>query len=217
MVTPENIGLKFEMAICDACDIPYVGKYNYDKHLSTTLSSRLSPLKAMFPGIQHTAKQGSRYDFTQPNGQHLSAKTSKKYGKIAPQVIGQPSPQKFCDFTDLTFTNTEKLKEDIQGNIRYILPTLSHYTFDSPILYYVEKDDTIRLITLKEKIDWSDYKYEWTRTSDKWNNSSSLRIKEINVPLLEIQFHANRNNMAIRWSFENFLRVFNHKIIIRCF
>jgi hypothetical protein len=217
-VKTEDTGIRFENAICDACGIPYEGKYKYDKTLSEKLVHRLSPLKELFPGIRHTGTKGARYDFTSHTG-HLSAKSCKKNGKVAPQVIGQATPQKFCELIQQDFTTVGNLKEYIQKNINCILPVLEEHTFDNPILYYLEKEDSIRLIELNERIRWTSYTYQWTRPGHTWSNSSTLKIKHDDkyIPLLEIQFHTKRKNMAIRWSFENFLKIFHRQLTVKCF
>ena len=93
------------------------------------LATRLLRLIELFPICSHTAKKGARYDFTAVDptivglSKHLSAKTSKKRGgKVAPQVVGQSKPQKFCDELGITFTTVEALKSHIQANIQTILP-----------------------------------------------------------------------------------------------
>ena len=52
----------------------------------------------------------------------LSAKTTKKDGKVCPQVIGQPSKKKFCEFfnVDINFT-LEQIKEYIEVNVDKML------------------------------------------------------------------------------------------------
>ena len=50
-----------------------------------------------------------------------------------------------------------------------------------------------------------------------WNNSSTLKILVDNkeYSLLEFQFHTkSRQNMAIRWVYENFLTIFKDKLYI---
>jgi hypothetical protein len=153
----------------------------------------------------------------------LSAKSNKKKGgKLAPQVVGQPTPQKFCQVLGIEYTTPESLKQYIQENIVSILPVLWNYTFDSQIIYYVKVTDTIRFITPSPEtttttaVQWSEYQYTWTCPHDKWNNTSSLKL-EINgkkETILEFQFHTKRPNMAIRWSIETVLRVFNKQFTV---
>ena len=222
----EDTGKIFEKAICDSFGIPYDGPFKYSQDEVNKLVPRLSRLATdkLFPPCVHTASKGARYDFTSIDGaSHLSAKSNKKKGgQLAPQVVGQPHPQKFCQVLGIEYTTPENLKQYIQENIVSILPVLWNHTFDSQIIYYVKETDTIRFITpLPETttpaVNWSEYQYTWTCPHDKWNNTSSLKL-EINGKkerILEFQFHTkNRQNMAIRWSIETVLRVFNKQFTV---
>lgn len=207
----EDTGKIFEMAICLAYDIPYDGKFKYSMELPNKLKLQLSKLLEIFPMCRHTAKKGSRYDYTalDDESKHLSAKTTKKgVGKVAPQVIGQCQPKKFCEIIDIEYTTIADIKEYIQTDILKILPFLVEYTFDSPNIYYNKELNTIRYITLIAPIDWTKYSFKWTCNWADWKNSSTLKviIKEKEIALLEFQFHTkSRTNMAIRWCYEHFL------------
>jgi hypothetical protein len=215
----EDTGKMFEKAICLAYNIDYDGVYKYDLVKAQLLSKRLTKLTELFPMCCHSAKKGARYDFTgvDDNTKHLSAKTTKKGGgKIAPQVIGQCNPNKFCELLHIEYTNTLELKRYIQKNIHLILPVLVEHTFDCPNVYYVEAKDTIRYITIERPIDWSNFEYSWTCDWNTWENSSTLKIIINNkaISLLEVQFHTTRKNMAVRWCYDNFLTVFNSHVSI---
>lgn len=149
---------------------------------------------------------------------HLSAKSTKKgVGKVAPQVIGQSQPKKFCESIGIAYTTITGLKEYIQTNILSILPILVTYTFDCPNIYYNQQDDTIRFITLNKPIEWDKYKFRWTCNWNDWSNSSTLKVivEEEELALLEFQFHTkSRTNMAIRWCYENFLTIFKQNLSI---
>lgn len=210
----EDTGKMFEMAICLAYGIDYDGKYKYDMELPNKLQPRLSKLPELFPKVTHSAKRGARYDFTCVDDptKHLSAKTIKKgSGKVAPQVIGQAQPQKFCEELGIPYTNPSDLKSYIQTNITSILPHLVSHTFDCPNLYYHQEENKIWFIEMIKDIDWSKMTYEWTKVGDDWNNSSTLKIKTSRgfVGLVEFQFHtSSRTNMAIRWCYDNVLDIF---------
>jgi hypothetical protein len=225
-VRTEDDGKMFEMGICLALDIPYDGKYKYGMDIPNVLKTRLEPLKTRFPGYAHSAKSGARYDYTsigEPD-KHISAKTTKKgNGKVAPQVIGQAQPQKFCDVIGIPYSNIAELKKYIQENIATILPALFSHTFDCPMLYYNVEKNSIRLlqpINSGSPIDWSAFSYTWTCDWSTWNNSSCLKILsnengEKTVSLMEFQFHTkSRTNMAVRWCFEELLSVFGEHFII---
>ena len=219
-VVTEDTGKMFEMAICLAYGIEYDGKYKYDMELPLKLQPRLSKLPELFPKVTHSAKRGARYDFTCVDDptKHLSAKTIKKgSGKVAPQVIGQAQPNKFCKELGIPYTNVPDLKKYIQANITTILPQMINHTFDCPNLYYHQEDDKILFIQLIKDIDWSKMTYEWTKSGDEWNNSSTLKIKTSRgfVGLVEFQFHTtSRTNMAVRWCYDNVLDVFRDNFSI---
>jgi len=216
----EDTGKIFEMAICLAYGIEYDGKYKYDMDEPRALQPRLQKLTELFPTPRHSAKKGARYDYTCTTDEtkHLSAKTTKGgVGKVAPQVIGQSQPKKFCEVLGIEYSDIPHLKEYIQTNVTTILPALVSYTFDCPNVYYNKELDTIRYITLDTPIKWADYEYVWTCAWDKWNNSSTLKIKSdgAEIPLVEFQFHTkSRTNMAIRWCYENFLTIFRPNLLI---
>jgi hypothetical protein len=219
-VKTEDTGKCFEMAICLAYGIPYDGRYKYGMEIPEKLKPRLSKLTELFPICTHTAKKGARYDYTAVDDttKHLSAKTTKKGGgKVAPQVVGQSQPKKFCEILNVPFTTIEALKKYIQENIKEVLPVLVEHTFDCPNIYYNKEKDTIQYITLTTPIDWAQYDYTWTRSWEDWANSSTLKVVENKnaVSLVEFQFHtASRTNMAIRWCYENFLTLFKDNLTI---
>jgi hypothetical protein len=216
-VKTEDLGKIVEKTICLLYETPYIGNFKYDIQSSEDLIERFKKLLDYFPKCRHTAENGGRYDFTTDDLKHLSVKTSKKDGKVAPQVIGQTSPKKFCELVGIEYTNDKELKLKIQENTTNILYILEKYTFDCDITYYNKKKNTLRFIRLKLPIEWSGYNYEWTRKADSWNNSSTLKIKidEMWVSLIEFQFHSkSRSNMAIRWNFENVLNVFKDNLDI---
>ena len=216
----EDTGKMFEMAICLAYGISYDGKYKYSMEIPEKLKLRLSKLIDIFPMCRHTAKKGSRYDYTSLTDEtmHLSAKSTKKgMGKVAPQVIGQSQPKKFCETIGIEYTTISDLKKHIQTKIVEIIPILVNYTFDCPTIYYNHDKNTIRYITLSTPIEWNEYKFKWTCGWSEWSNSSTLKIiiKEKEYALLEFQFHTkNRTNMAIRWCYENFLTIFKENLCI---
>lgn len=216
----EDTGKEFEMAICLAYGIEYDGKFKYSMETCEALKPRLLLLTLMFPTCRHTARKGSRYDYTALSNDtlHLSAKSSKlPMGKIAPQVIGQSNPQKFCELTNIPFTTIADLKQTIQTDIRRILGVLIDYTFDCPTIYYNKAKNTIQYITLESPIDWTNCEFVWTCDWTTWKNSSTLKIKHNNqyIPLLEVQFHTkSRQNMALRWCFDNVLTIWKDNLTI---
>lgn len=219
-VLTEDTGKIFEMAICLAFGIKYDGPFKYDIKQAEALSSRLSNLTSLFPQCLHTAKKGARYDFTsiEDKNMHMSAKTTKKAGgKVAPQVIGQSQPKKFCEIVGMEYDSIPMMKKYIQENPKTLLPILVAHTFDCINLYYNQEKDTIKLINLETDIDWNDKVFKWTCGVDSWKNSSTLKIEHNgkDLSLVEFQFHTkSRTNMAVRWFYDNFLHVFEENLSI---
>lgn len=210
----EDTGKILEKAICLVYNIEYSGNYKYSEDAAVKMKGGLTELPELFPPCIHTANRGARYDFTAKDNEtkHLSAKSTKKgVGKVAPQVIGQAQPKKFCEVLNIPFTTNEALKEYIQTHIKEILPIIISYTFDCDVIHYHEEKKIFRYITMVSPIDWEPYSFTWTCSYDQWKNSSTLKIikKEQEIPLLEFQFHTkSRTNMAVRWCFENILNLF---------
>lgn len=216
----EDTGKLFEMAICLAYGIPYAGKYKYSMEIPEKLKPRLTKLIDLFPMCRHTASNGARYDYTSLTDEtkHLSAKSTKKgTGKVAPQVVGQSQPKKFCENIGIEYTTISNLKKHIQTKIIDIIPILVNFTFDCPNIYYNQENNTIRYITLDTTIEWNKYEFKWTCDWPEWKNSSTLKIiiDKKEYALLEFQFHTkSRTNMAIRWCYENFLTIFKSNLSI---
>ena len=159
-VITEDLGKIFEMAICLVYCIPFVGKYKYAMDEAQEIKEKIKKLRDVFPvQLEHTAKSGNRYDFGNADKtKYLSAKTTKKDGKVSPQVIGQPSRKKFCAFFHLEPTcNLDQIKLYIESNVNKMLASYFTNTFDCPIVYYNKHKDIKQFITLKENIKWDDH------------------------------------------------------------
>lgn len=139
-IITEDVGKIFEMAICLTYNTLFDGNYKYSMDEAIKIKENiLQKLPCVFPyKLKHIAKKGNKYDFVcLENDIYLSAKTTKKDGKVCPQVIGQPSKNKFCEFfsIDSSFT-LEQIKEYIQINVKTLLDVYFSNTFLCPIVYY---------------------------------------------------------------------------------
>ena len=201
-IKTEDTGKEFEMSICLAYEIDYVGKYKY----RLIEFPRLKQLTELFPGpLIHIAKAGSRYDFQSETGEYLSAKSNKSGNKVCPQVIGQASKKKFCEYFKIE--QTVNLKEYIFSNIKELLGIYFDYTFDASIIYYNKKKDSIKFIKTLKKIDWNVQELIFTRNLEEWNESNSIKLNTITIG--EFQFHNNRDCIKFRWNFEKIIFLFS--------
>jgi hypothetical protein len=211
-VLTEDLGKIFEKAICNLYDIEYDGKYNYSLEEAENIKEKIFKLKQIFPyKIKHCAKNGNKYDFIgiEDITISLSAKTSKKDGKVCPQVIGQPSRKKFCEFFNIDITSDSNIiKEYIEKNVNTMLYQYTLNTFHSRIIYYNKYKNLILFITLKEKINWNEKYISFSHINNckKWNESTSIIVD--NVTIGEFQVHNHRDCIKFRWNFEKLLSLY---------
>ena len=216
-VLTEDLGKIFEMAICLLYEIEYDGKYKYNLEEANIIKAKLHKLKSKFPfKIKHIAKNNNKYDFVTIDDKiNLSAKTTKKDAKVCPQVIGQPSKKKFCDFFKIDpFYNSEQIKNYIEINVTSLLEIYTLNTFNCPIVYYNRHKNIILFIELKENINWLNYNISFSHIikNKKWNESSSIITNGVTIG--EFQIHNNRDCIKFRWSFEKLLKLFNNNFEI---
>jgi hypothetical protein len=211
-IITEDLGKIFEMAICLLYETTYDGKYKYSLDEANQLKDKIYKLKEVFPyNIKHIAKNGNKYDFVsvEQENVYLSAKTTKKDGRVCPQVIGQPSKKKFCEFFQINSMYTlEEIKCYIEDNVKLLLEIYTINTFDCPIIYYNEYKNILLFIKLKEPINWSSYVIDFSHKikNKKWNESSCIMID--NNTIGEFQIHNHRDCIKFRWVFEKILNVF---------
>ena len=213
----EDLGKIFEMAICRLYDIPFVGKYKYSIEAAEQLKTRICAFKNAFNHeLVHTAEKGARYDFTCSSNTdlHLSVKTNKKGDKVCPQVIGQPTKKKFCEFfhLDLNSTNTD-IKNYIEQHVKEMLPMYWAYTFDCDILYYRQDKNQLLYVHKKEEPDWTimwnwfEPKFSHKENGKEWNESTTLMVNDKAIG--EFQVHNHRSCIKFRWNFKTALELFN--------
>ena len=220
----EQLGKMFEMSICLLYNIPYDGGYKYtsdtNKENTEKMKDRIIKLLELFPMCKHSAKCGSPYDYTSIENPelHLSAKTTQKDGKICPQVIGQPSKKKFCEYFKLEIDKSvveinELIKQYIQDNIFELLKEYFSHTFDCPMIYYNKKADVVQFITVKQLIEWStisSLSFSHIKKNKLWNESSCICIEKNGklITLGEFQVHNHRDCIKFRWCFKVLLTEF---------
>lgn len=215
IVKTEDTGKITEKAICIVYETEFVGSYNYSVEDAIIHSEKFKELPKYLPGEYiHSAANNGTFDFTCSSElglrEHLSIKTNKTQHKVAPHSIGQPIPSMFCERIGIPFKDNATLKSDFQNKdilITKILPKLEKCTFDATIVYYHEKENTVKIIEQLQDISWKDQIYTWTKHYEDWKGSSTLKID--NKAILEVQFHEkSRKNMVNRWHFKNILEIF---------
>ena len=203
-----------EKAICTALNIEYVGEFKYSLDKAEALAQKLGNLHQFITEpLTHTAQGQGKYDFTGET-MRLSAKSNKKHHKVAPQTVGQPTKKRFCEIFGLApeLADPSVIKAHILSNIRDMLPRYFENTFDCNILYYHEKENTLKLIQTNEPIDWSNKKITFSQnTVESWNEGSTLYLEVepgITKAIGEFQLHNHRNGVKFRWDMRNLVNAF---------
>ena len=207
----EDLGKEFEKGLCSLYETEYTEIFKYSLEEADNIKTKFERLKYVFPHkLKHTAGNGNKYDFTSCDDEniHLSAKTAKKHGKFCPQVIGQPTKKKFCQFFCVELDNADAMKEYIIQNLKQLLDVYVLHTFDCPIAYYNRYKNKSLFIRLKTKIDWNNYDITFTHQikNKTWLEGTTIKIN--NVSIGEFQIHNHRDCVKFRWYFENLLQLF---------
>jgi hypothetical protein len=210
----EDTGHVLEMAICLTLKIEYIGNFKYSMDKAQELSNHMSKLlEHITEPLVHTANGKGKYDYTGETSK-LSAKSNKRGHMIAPQSIGQPTKNTFCQAFGFSNENdNEKLKTQIIQNIKNLLGMYFTNTFDCPILYYHEKKATIKLIQYNNSvpIDWNNQNINFSQSDTSWNESNTIRLEVepgLMKPIGNFQFHNNRDCIKFRWNIKNLIDYF---------
>lgn len=233
-IMTEDLGKTFEMAICLLYNIEFNGKYKYSIKEAQRICDKLYNFKRLYP-YKFTHIGGcKKYDFEyiteftnnsenkcenkcennsenkcDSNIYKLNVKTTKRDGKVCPQVIGQPSKKKFCEFFNIDITNNlEYIKKYIELHILELLFIYIQNTFEYPIIYYNKHKNILILVNLKKEIDWitQNILFSHIIKNKKWNESTSIYVNKINIG--EFQIHNHRDCIKFRWAFEKLLSLF---------
>lgn len=218
-VKTEDTGLILEKAICLALNIEYVGEFKYSLEKAESLAEKLGNLQQFIEEpLTHTAQGQGKYDFTGET-MRLSAKSNKTHHKVAPQSIGQPTKKRFCEIFGLApDVEQSTIKEYILNNVRNMLPQYFNNTFDCSVVYYHQKENTLKLIHPNEPIDWSDKNLTFSqKTVESWNEGSTLYLEVepgITKPIGEFQLHNHRSSVKFRWDIRNLVNAFPNNFTV---
>lgn len=140
------------------------------------------------------------HNFVLSNGQTLSIRTNLSGDKIAPRVVGQAGIETFNEhFSQIVgkrIKQKEEIKEIIYEKIHLMLPIFIDYFFTSDYTVWIQLEQNGSLsYKIFDKsgfvdIDFNRDNFSFTRNPDEWNESTTLKYKELS--LAEIQVHTNR-------------------------
>jgi hypothetical protein len=138
--------------------------------------------------------------------------------KICPQIIGQPTKKKFCEYFELPAKLSDaKIKEFITENTVKVLKSYFENSFHCPILYYNEAEDTVMIIKKKSDIQWDKIEYKFSYQKSKtgsWNESTTVYFEKESkcINIGEFQVHTNRDSIKFRFCLKNLLKNFEDNL-----
>lgn len=225
----ETVGISAEVAIADVFNIPVLPAYRARSDAEVVLSLRNLAKRVFEDGkipnpVKHVAENQNPADFLLKGGKTLSVKTNRgTLGKVAPQVIGQPTAETYFDFIAWKFyynVRAELVRRGWQDSYRnrsilfkefsveHICDMLSEYwRYMFECDYYIhfydvlsDKTSGAKYIALNDipiHPAWDRAYITFTRTLDGWNESNTVKYRGISIG--EFQAHSNRNCLKFRF------------------
>lgn len=228
----ETIGISAEVGIADAFNVPVNPLYRNraDSNLVNIIKREARSIFKKegipFP-IEHIAEGQNPVDFLLEDNSTLSLKTNKgRLGKVAPQVIGQPTSTTYFEFFEdkmefiLPDSYDGKRRLFKEMSINNIDTVIEHYwdnLFECDhLLYFYEANSyssnhQIRYVYLSKpsfRPDWKKEKFRFTQTVDSWNESCTLKYIAKNgdpISIGEFQAHRNRDCLKFRFIMEGLM------------
>ncbi|MDO4608850.1 MAG: hypothetical protein Q4B40_06635 [Clostridia bacterium] len=242
----ETIGISAELAIADVFDISVSPTYRIrgDEAAKKSLMDLVCRVFYEYEipkPIEHIAENQSPIDFILEYGETLSVKTNQKaLGKVAPQIIGQPTSETYFDFLYNRFgydvykelasrhwhdTHENRaflFKEFSFNNICEMLSEYWKHIFecDHYIHFYnildgdrslSYKPNCIILKNLPTNPFWDINKISFTRNLQTWNESNVLKYCGISIG--EFQAHNHRNCLKFRFNINGILKLLERNLI----
>lgn len=219
----ETIGITCEYSICDNYFIQTPP--NLRSRVNVELKTQISPIldniiSNYFNITTYIGNKNGAVDFITDNNKNISLKTNIRGDKVAPQIIGQATKKKFCEYFKLsTLIESRDIKEYIIININKVLQEYLKHLFCCDYLIYLSsslnKDKTeinIKSLTIIDCIIVKKLtniikksNITFTKYLDNWNESSTIKINNISIG--EFQIHNNRDNIKFRFNFKNLLKL----------
>lgn len=244
-INNETVGISAEIAIANAFEVDV--NEDYAQRADDEVVDYIQPyvidafIELGIPRpMKHCAERQNPVDFMLYNGQTLSVKSNKAgQGKVAPQVIGQPTDETYFDeinehlkfdiivelenrgLKDNYESRSKIFKEITLNRIGEIINVYWEHLFSCDYLLYVynviKKNKLLNepcfMVFNKSYVPplWDPSKFSFTRNIDSWNESNTL--KYCNYSIGEFQAHKNRNCLKFRFNLDGIIKLLDSGII----
>lgn len=236
-INNEIIGISMEIAIAKAFCLS-INK-DYEKSSDILIVNKLlkdinffdifDKNKIPYPK-KHVAENQNPVDFILYNNKTLSVKTNKgKLGKVAPQIIGQPTSETYFSYLENNYKDeiyignisdnysdkSDLFKKISIENIDKIINIYWENLFDCD--YYLHffnfnSGEISYLLLKKEKPPiWNKENFSFTQSFNSWNESNT--VKYCGISIGEFQVHKNRNCFKFRFNMNGIIKLFENKYL----
>lgn len=244
-INNESIGISAEVAIAKSYGVainPYY-EARSEKAIVDLLMKNNNVLKIFEKeGIpapkSHIAEGQNPVDFILVGGKTLSVKTNQEgLGKVAPQIIGQPTAETYFSYLEKYFDNFSlrdilvKLnlrdtyenrslifKKISMSNTAAVVDMYWKNLFDCDFyLHFFNLDNYANplnnyvLLGKEQPPVWDNDKFSFTRSLNSWNESNTL--KYCGISMGEFQVHHNRNCFKFRFNMKGVMELFSRGYI----
>ena len=244
-INNESIGISAEVAIAISFGVtvnPYykarAEKAIVDLLLKNDNVGKIFDKENIPRPIKHIAEGQNPVDFILVGNKSLSVKTNQDgIGKVAPQIIGQPTAETYFSYLESYFYNFSLNKElateglrDTYENRSYIFKKISmdntvavvdmywKNLFDCDYyLHFFNLDNYLNplnnYVFLKKTVPpkWNNSKFSFTQSLDSWNESNTL--KYCGISMGEFQVHRNRNCFKFRFNMKGVMELLRKGLI----
>lgn len=241
----ESIGISAEIAIAKSFGVRVNRDYEAraEKEIVELLLKN-DAIKKIFDRegipvpIEHIAEGQNPIDFILEGNRTLSVKTNQEeLGKVAPQIIGQPTAETYFSYLERYF-DTFCLKEELAAeglrdtyeNRSYIFKKNSMNNTAAVVDMYwrnlFDCDYYLHFFNLENHYNplnnyvllgkaapplWDNSKFSFTRSLERWNESNTL--KYCGISMGEFQVHRNRNCFKFRFNMQGVMELLRRKLI----
>lgn len=231
----ETIGISAEIAIADCFNIK-VDPFYRERGDVSVIDMLYPAVEHIFTNhriplpTKHIAEKQNPVDFMLKGNRTLSVKTNKRYpGKVAPQIIGQPTSETFFEIMSYeigynfqlelkkyggvdTYENRSKIfKHFALTNIDVLLKIYWEHLFECDYLIYfynilnpygeLTYNPQYKVLLPLEYPTFNREYISFTKTEKSWNESCTVKYK--GKAIGEFQVHNNRNCFKFRFNFKN--------------
>lgn len=219
----EQVGISTEIAIADLLNIGIAPAYRARgvPLLINHITPALPPILSRIPKpVQHVAAGGNPIDFLCSGDKTLSIKSNmQKAGKVAPQVIGQPTSTTFWSHlpqlvpdniivNQLSYQQSANLfKQIVLSNPAVLMTEYWSNLFDCDYLIHVSEvldkknnltdSPVVKLYVKTQSPIWDGSKFSFTKNLTNWNESCTIKYGGISIG--EFQVHTNRDCFKFRF------------------